>query len=70
MCCDTSTAEYSTTALSPQWAGCEKAEKNKVGMSVRLVCVCPVEDLKFIKLMIIFRRQRWCVRAGPTAQHC
>lgn len=39
MCCDTSTAEYNTTALSPQWAGCEKAEKNKAGMYVRLVCL-------------------------------
>lgn len=25
---------------------------------------CPVEDLKFIKPVIIFRRQRWCVQAG------
>lgn len=59
VCCDTSTAEYNTTALSPRWASCEKVEESKAGMSVRLV-----EDLKFIKLMILFRRQRWYVQAG------
>lgn len=37
MCCDTSTAEYNTTALSPPWAGCEKVEENKARMSVRVV---------------------------------
>lgn len=39
MCCDTSTAEFNTTALSPPWAGCEKIEENRAGMSVRLICL-------------------------------